>query len=261
MADLVLILTARRRSRTRLAAAFRQSQHGGSRRTIWLNVPLAPSHASWDDARERRDRIDVAPRILARLPWPALSHWTRGCACAWPGEAHAAFDAAVLIESAAADHSALAALRRILDDRRICGSADGVRGKVPVVCLTAKPPDGWYALRRYQRHRQRWDFEPYGIAFDRDYLACRGARPVVYTPTSDSDQTGRPPHPIESPLWLQVAAGKRGRWRVEREWRWRGDLNLAEIPPDRAAVLVPDRPTAERLADVSPFPFYVLPRS
>ena len=258
LADLVLILAARRRSRTRLAAAFRQSQPGGSRTTVWLNVPPSPSCPSWDDPYAWTDQITPAPQILDRLPWPSLAHWTRESSGPWPGEEPEAWDAAALIESAAADHSAAATLRRILNERRIRGSAQGVRGNVPVVCLTATPPGRWHTLRRYQRHRQRWDFEPYAIAFDRDYLARRGARPVVYT-AGDLDQESDRPDASELPTWLRVAEGERGRWRVEREWRWRGDLDLTGISPARAAVIVPDRLTAQRLADVSPFPFFVVP--
>ncbi len=190
--------------------------------------------------------------------WPYLTHCTRRREGPWPDQDENAYLDDLLLDRCGADHSALAALWRILRNRRLLASNELVRGDEAVVSLTAVPLREIHQLRTFRSHLARWDFEPYGICIRRDWLQQQGARPVHYGGDSLWDQLPVDERPFFQRRQSQTAGGAVMDWTVEREWRLRGDLRLDEIPSDAAIVFVPTRVEARQLAAGSPWPVAVL---
>jgi hypothetical protein len=199
------------------------------------------------------------------MAWPRseagdyLMHCTRRRRGPWPGEAEADFLDELILDRAGADHSAWAALWRIVQTRRLAASGALIRGGTPVVCFSAAPLDELSRRHVFRSHLGRWDFEPYGICIRRSWLESCGTRPVVY-----GDETSWASLSPDERPWFQRAESRTPRgtvwdWTAEQEWRHLGDLPLAELPGHLACVFVPSEREAELLARVSPWPVAVLP--
>lgn len=75
--------------------------------------------------------------------------------------------------------NALDNLVTILKERVVRAATRMVRGKQPVVCLFDAP---FGELRQLLDRRNRWRYEPFGIAVNKRYAFKLGARPVIYLP-------------------------------------------------------------------------------
>ncbi|HIF32401.1 MAG TPA: hypothetical protein EYQ75_12180 [Planctomycetaceae bacterium] len=133
-------------------------------------------------------------------------------------------------------------LKKIIHDKRIYGSSKAIRGGHRVVCFSSTPLHELANLHEFRRGRQRWDFSPFGIWIDRQWLVHRGARPVVYGDDTVWEQLPSPDRP-----WFQcrgngartgAGAGVGADWTRENEWRVSGDVSLDGLPTDSAFVLV-----------------------
>ncbi|MBM3999943.1 MAG: hypothetical protein FJ297_10470 [Planctomycetes bacterium] len=217
---------------------------------VWRSFPASPVRRVLRAARVPRVR-SVARRSHDR----ALIHCTRERRGPWPGQSIDDYRDDLIWDRPSADHGALAALLRILASRGITASADGIRGGVPVVCLTDVPLSRLGGLHRYRAHRRRWDFAPFGMGFDRDWLRAIGARPVIY----GDDASWNRLDPGERFLF-QRAATTRGRcaWSEEREWRVAQSIDLTRVPDDAAFVFTADDESAAFARYVSRWPVVVV---
>ena len=154
-------------------------------------------------------------------------------------------------------HSALHALSRIVSQQRLIGSADCIRGGYPVVSFTAVPLPQLAKRRIYRRHLGRWDFEPYGLSIDRDWLIDRGAQPVIYGRQQDWPGLTQQQRPLFQ--LCQTTDGKVD-WTEEQEWRVLHSLDLRHLPADRGLVFVPTESAADQIAAISRWPVTVLQR-
>ncbi len=195
--------------------------------------------------------------------WIFLSHTTRACAGPWPEQTQTDYVDSVLDGTSDADHSPVAALERILTQQRLLASPRTNRGGHAVVCFTAVPLLDLPSLRQFRTHRSRWDFEPFGLCLDRQWLHDRGARPVIY----GDEATWQSLPDADRPFFQLTHPTDRAKessaqlidWSVEREWRHVGDLDLRELKPDQALVFVPRFAAAMRMAEVSPWPITLWP--
>ncbi len=206
------------------------------------------------------------PRRIAPPPppaWDYLTHTTRACAGAWPGESLERHRDDLLDGRPASDHSAFAALVRIARERLLRASGRAIRGGYAVICFTAVPLDELPRLNVFRVHRGRWDFEPYGIVIRRLWLERRGARPVRYAAAADWAGIAE----LDRPFFQLARGGRRpGRgsaatgidWTVEREWRHRGDLDLGELAAEDVMLFVPGVAEAAELARATAWPVTVL---
>ncbi|HEY4261286.1 MAG TPA: hypothetical protein VGM98_14060 [Schlesneria sp.] len=164
----------------------------------------------------------------------------------------------LLDDAGDADHSAIAALERIVTQRKLRAASRMIRGGHAVVCLTAVPLLDLAPLRKFQTHRSRWDFEPYGLCIRQKWLQDRGAIPVIYgdeaTWQSLRDED-RPYFQFTSPPTSSPGID----WSVEREWRHVGDLDLNELPAEDGLLFVRHYDDAVRLSRSSPWPITLWP--
>ncbi len=220
---------------------------------------LRPSPV-WPDPPAAEDRFAPIIACPTRMPWPFLTHCTRRRAGPWPGQNEDQYLDDLILDRAGADHSALAALWRIVRTERLMASSQFVRGSTRVISWTAVPLHELQRLRTYRSHLGRWDFEPYGICIRREWLARRGTRPVRY---GDAALWASLP-PAERPFFQKhvstTDSGRQIDWTVEQEWRHVGDLRLEGISADDALLFVASEADAQRLAAASPWPIVVLER-
>lgn len=157
-------------------------------------------------------------------PQDWLIHWTRECRGAWPDESQQDYFDAVLT-GAAGDRSGFGALRRILSQGIVRGSSLAIRGGHRVVSLTAVPLGEFRERRVYRRHRQRFDFEPWGLAFRKSALRKLGAAPVHYASETEWKNLADDQQP-----WYQKHIRTSSLDAVaEKEWRLCGDLSLCDF--------------------------------
>jgi hypothetical protein len=190
-----------------------------------------------------------------------LSHCTRQQAGPWPDQAAEDYLDDLILARGDTQHSALAALKRIVRTRRLVATGRTIRGSAPVVSFTDVPLAELDRLRVFRPHRGRWDFEPYGICIRRDWLIQRGTRSVRY----GDEALWQGLLAAERPFFqLSRTRPRRGNrtidWTVEREWRHVGDVDLRCLAPDEGLLFVPTEVAAYELAAVSPWPVTVLKR-
>lgn len=200
------------------------------------------------------DELSIESFVGENGQWDYLTHCTRRRNGPWPLQTQREFLDDMVLDRQTAPRSALDSLRYILQSNRLVASSESVRGTEEVVCFTAVPLWELQKLRVFRPHRGRWDFEPYGVCIDRDYLAATGARPVTYV---DANASVAPNAMVQRAVSM-TKSGAAWDWTVEREWRHLGDLALDKIPEDAAFVFVPTPEEAQLLRQISPWPVVVL---
>lgn len=196
-------------------------------------------------------QVKAGPRHRAASATPiwkrtaVLTHWSRARDGPWLDETWEQFYWSLLC-GRQGDRSAIGVLRRIASQGVLTASSQCIRGGVRAVCLAAQTPEQLAAV--WRRHRRRWDRQPFGVAIDRQQLARRGARPVIY---GDESLWG------QLPEWLRPyfqCRGRAGQWAAEHEWRHLGNLSLTCLPGDSVEFFVPDEAAARRLQLHCPWP-------
>jgi hypothetical protein len=185
-----------------------------------------------------------------------LTHCTRRQYGPWMDQAVEEYLDELILGLSANDRSALAALLRIVTTRRLLSASRTVRGTYSVVSFTAAGGQELANLRTFRGHRARWDFEPYGISIARSWLEERGARPVIYGDERTWSQLS-----VDDRPFFQKQRGRGAEpidWSVEREWRHVGDLDLGNLRPEDACLLVPSFAEAARVAAMSPWKVVVV---
>jgi hypothetical protein len=201
------------------------------------------------------------PSPLVPLPsvanWEYLTHCTRRRKGPWPDEDERQFLDDLILDRDGADHSAFAALWRIVSTRWLRASSALVRGGTPVVSFTAVPLAELPRLHAFRAHLGRWDFEPYGICIRREWLTQHGAQAVRYGDETVWQRLAPEDRPFFQLACSRTARGHLLDWTAEQEWRRVSDLPLADLPADRALLFVPMETEAIQLARISPWPIAV----
>lgn len=184
-----------------------------------------------------------------------LSHWTRSAIGPWPGQSETDYLRQILRHPEERMRSDLDVLLRILSMRRLIASGHLIRCRTPVVCFTAQPLEQFPDRRVYRSHLGRWDFTPYGICFDRDWLESQGARPVIYGDEQKWKDLGAGDRP-----YFQMASRRRSDgdeagkiWIEEDEWRVVGDVDFSNCSDNQLYIFVPDQETADCVGGRSPW--------
>ncbi|HRA87903.1 MAG TPA: hypothetical protein PK992_07535 [Planctomycetaceae bacterium] len=208
-------------------------------------------------------RSDVLPTDSSAVPdstplsrpeeW--LLHWTRPAIGPWPDQEAQEFEDELILGCRSSDHSALATLLRIVNERRLWASSETIRGGFRVVSFTEVPLIEFRKCRTYRRHRRRYDFEPWGIAIRREVLEATAAKPVTY----GDDDTWQAMPDDQRPFFQNANAGD-GWTQDEREWRVPDHVALDKLPVTAVAVFV-DSPEAQQIVmKQSDWPVFVVPQ-
>lgn len=186
---------------------------------------------------------DAASPLQSPEDW--LCHWTRPRPGPWPGESSEDYQDALIMGCPSADHSAFAALLRIIETGRLHPSVMARNS----VSFTKVPLTDFRSRRVYRRHLRRYDFEPWGIAVRQEALEGLGCRPVQYLDRGKEMPSG-------DECWLhQLATDSSGSidWTAEREWRLPGPLLLDSLAVDDVFVFVDSHAEVEAMEKVSPW--------
>ena len=183
-----------------------------------------------------------------------LLHWTRRRVGPWPGQSDSGFLDDLIFGGTSKDHRQIASLRRILATGRIFSSNGLTRDPRPVVCFSDIIFEQLAERRVFRPHLSRWDFEPFGIAIKKTWLAKQGARKVTYGEESVWESLEESERP-----WFQLNQSEgKVDWSLENEWRILGDVDLRNVPVDAAVVFVPTQEDAQEIASFCRWPIVVL---
>ncbi len=220
----------------------------------WLPASSTQTHRQAPPAPHRAQTLKQIPYadICQRK---FLIHWTRPRSGPWPDQTESEYLRELLFRSPSRGHAAIDSLNRILESQRLLGTAELTRDTTPVVCFSHLTLATLSQQKVFRPHLNRWDFLPYGIAFDTQWLEHQSARPVIY---ADEHHWNELP-PADRPFYQRHSAESRVDWRIEQEWRATGDLDLRQVPADAAIVFVGQ---ADDLPNISPacrWPVVVMP--
>lgn len=174
-----------------------------------------------------------------------LCHHTRATPQQWPEEVEGDFWWRWLME-ANNNRGPWDTLLRIACQQKLRAGRRLIPGQQPVVCFSGRCPVQTSLLRTFRPHLRRWDYEPYGIAIQRDWLERHGVRPVEYLETS------QPTHHFQQIRYSKGSATTRVDWSLEQEYRWEGDLDLRLVPIEAMFYFARTVEEATRLADYTP---------
>ena len=184
-----------------------------------------------------------------------LLHWTRRRVGPWPDQTEHEFLDDLIFQTDRRQHHETAVLSRILATHRILASNDLTRDDQPVVCFSNQPLTETGNRRIFRQHLGRWDFQPFGIAIDRQLLTELGAKPVIYGDEATWESLQASDRPF-----FQTAKSANGKidWTTEKEWRLAGDLDLNQLDIGAVVVFAENENAADALAPLSRWPIVVL---
>lgn len=188
-----------------------------------------------------------------------LIHWTRGVYGPWSGETTADYFNELTRCKSGNPRDGFATLRHIALTGVLRGDGRMVRGGVPVISFTERNPRETMESSSYRSALGRWNYEPYGIAINRDRLVEFGTRKVIYGNRNDYNLL----NPALKPYYQYTGRRNRGgatekvNWEKEREWRIIGDIDIESIKQD-VMLIVPTREEAIGLRDVLDYEIAVL---
>jgi hypothetical protein len=105
-------------------------------------------------------------------------------------------------------------------------------GRSAIGFTEANPSQALTQLMRWRPKYVNWNFEPYGIAIEKETAISLGIRPVIYGNDGDYKALSDTDKP-----YFQSLGRVDVDWSREQEWRHIGDISLDEIPRDRLIFL------------------------
>ena len=183
-----------------------------------------------------------------------LCHWTRPAFGPWPGQSTDDYLDELILGCDSADRSALACLLRIVVQRQILATVSA-RHEPPTVSLTAVPLADFRRRRVFRSHRQRYDFESWGVAIRRTVVKRLGGQPVEYVTPGKA--------PLSSAnrfTQVRFDAQQRIDWSEEREWRVARDIDLTLLDHHDVCLFVNERAEAAVVRDQCPWTVVVVPQ-
>jgi hypothetical protein len=207
------------------------------------------------------DALSINVPRLKLSEFPAdryLLHWTRRRVGPWPDQPEHEFLDDLIFRTDRRQHHATAVLSRILATHRILATNELTRDEQPVVCFSNQPLTEIANRKIFRQHLGRWDFQPFGIAIDRQQLIKLGAKPVIY----GDETTWASLEPADRP-YFQTATSANGKieWTTEVEWRLAGDLDLNSLDIGAVVVFAENESAAASIAPLSRWPIVVLDSS
>ena len=210
----------------------------------WIVSGLTKHRQDGDNADQKSLGISKVkqPDVNTPLSHPSewLCHWTRPRFGKWPEQLESEFLDELILGAESSNRSALAALLRIVESQ--CLFATGSATK-PSVSFTEVPLSEFRKRRVFRGHRNRHDFEPWGIAVRRQAIEKLGGRPVIYGDRKTLEALSAKDVPF-----FQSASTASGDvdWTEESEWRVTENVDLSELDNSDVVVFV-DTPAQQLL--------------
>jgi hypothetical protein len=183
---------------------------------------------------------NINPATARRLDGH-LIHWSRTTNRPWPGETRYEYYRALNEAREIYPRSAYVTIQRILDERRVSSSARHLSERIAMVSLTSASLAESVGLMQYRARYREMTFEPYAIAIPVETARRLGARKVAYHTSGDFAKLS-----IEDKLFAHSRGADGSNWAKEKEWRIRGDADLASVWRE-LVVLTETREQASRI--------------
>lgn len=180
--------------------------------------------------------------------WNYLTHWTSTFFKPYPFENYFDFYDSIFKSENFYSHNAFNTLRHILKTKVLKATDSLIKGQFSCISFTENTPQESIKNMIWRSNRFRYTYEPYGIAFDKDYLISLGARKTMYLDRRDYDNL----NPLDKPFFQYY--GKDKRWISENEWRLTKDIYLDKIPSNKYLIIVKNNDEREYLS--KEFPYY-----
>ncbi|MBD3234890.1 MAG: hypothetical protein GF315_14295 [candidate division Zixibacteria bacterium] len=164
--------------------------------------------------------------------WNYLTHWTRTSNGKWHREKEALYYQAVINSFDEYARSGKATLRRIINEGRLIASNRHLHRNVEAVAFTGLSPAESVKLMKWRPRLVAMNFEPYGIAIDKQIARQLGIRKVLYGSPEMYNVLSNADRPFFHSL------GEIGEWMPEQEFRHLGDFSFNEIPRDKLKIIV-----------------------
>ncbi len=177
---------------------------------------------------------------ITSLPIRLFIHWTRAPHAPWPNETIRSYYRDIAA-GATYPRSAFDTLRNMLRSRRICASTRHMPRGVATVSFSGLTPSEMAPLMRWRSRYCQMAFEPYGIGIRKEAAFRLGIEPVLYV--SDADAVIDP-----DKRWKCQTKGKYTDWSTEREYRYRGDLDLNTVNLADLVVFCKTKEESEQLS-------------
>ena len=158
-----------------------------------------------------------------------LIHWTRATNRRWPDENKLEFYRMVF-GSDKYRRTAFDTLRKILNTELIIASSKNMPTSTRTVCFSGLVPKEAIRLMKWRARYSQMSFEPFGIGIERNYATAHGIKEVRYYESSQEKQIG------QKDSWLWQSAGKKTDWRDEKEFRYKGDFCLLDVPKEKLII-------------------------
>lgn len=163
-----------------------------------------------------------------------IVHFTRSNSEPWPGESEYQYYSGIINSGEEYYHSAGNSLLHILRDKKISASCRNIRGGFRVVGFAGINEENAASLFRYRSRLVNPYFEPFGICLSEKDALRFGIKPVVYGPPRVYSRLSNDTRPF-----YQNCGSFGEQWRLENEWRHRGDFDFSHIPSNIIKIVVP----------------------
>ena len=178
-----------------------------------------------------------------------LSHFTRAIDGPCSGESQTEWYKKLVALDPHSFHTVERVLFKIVYEKKLKASSAMIRGGYTMIAFTAVPLNQWPELRKFRSHKRRWDFSPYGICINKNWLSKK----VTKVQYGNAD-TWQVLTEAQKPYFQ--SKGERIDWTVEQEFRHKGDLDLSAIPREDAIVFVETDSDREFIQPFSPWPVH-----
>ncbi len=174
-----------------------------------------------------------------------LIHCTRAPRGRWPEETPNQYrDSLILGDERCRHRESIDSLMRIVRSGRLMAGSTATKTDYPVVCFSEVSLAQLLDRRCFRPQLGRWDYEPFGVAIRLSTAKSLGIQPVVYgEPKMRATLPGRDQfrfHPV----------GRTFDWRVEKEWRSNGSIDLNQLGREDVRVFAANSLTSRNgLAD------------
>lgn len=131
----------------------------------------------------------------------------------------------------------------IVEERRLLGGNEKIRGRYRCVCFTEAPlPSLQHGLVNPSAYSR---YQPFGIIVDKSWLFSQGGRPVIYQSNDEYDLL---PDELK---WRHVRYEPDSEAPIDFTWEreWRIQADALELDPSYAGIVVPDHEWAQRLIE------------
>lgn len=178
-------------------------------------------------------RYDKTLATKTLPPWNHIAHWTRTRIGPWLGERKKDYFTRLLNSQDKYPGMAFDTLLNIIEEKRIRSSSEKIRDNTGVIGFSEATPAQVLNLMRWCPRQVNWNFEPYGIAIEREYAIQLGIKPVIYGSNSDYELL-----PDSDKPFFHGRGREKIDWSREQEWRHLGDLDISNIPRDKITYFV-----------------------